>query len=196
MISLVLTKKLDACFCIKLLKHVISAITVETNYVLTNTKVLRRILLKKIEENDTSKESENIHEKKKQNGRNKKETAQSVIIEAFEKDSEEHYEMNKDCGLNNSSQKCNRCKFVTHSMGLLRIHEKNVHKVYHNFEKIVDGFKFDNLKYFEVLSAMYDGDELNKNSCEECNFKTHSAGILKLHISNSHQQTSDKWRSM
>ena len=94
--------------------------------------------------------------------------------------------MNKDCGLNNSSQKCNRCKFITHSMGLLRIHEKNVHKVYHNFEKIVDGLKFDNLKYFEVLSAMYDGDELNKNSCEECNFKTHSAGILRLHVSNTH----------
>ena len=81
-------------------------------------------------------------------------------------------------------------------MGLLRIHEKKVHKVYYNFEKIVDEFKLDNKKYFEMLSAMYDGDELNNNKCEECNFKTHSAGLLKLHALNSHQQTSDYRRSM
>ena len=64
---------------------------------------------------------------------------------------------------------------------------------YHNFEKIVDGFTFDNKKYFEVLNAMHngEGDEVNKNKCEECNFKTHSAGLLKLHASNSHQQTSE-----
>ena len=77
------------------------------------------------------------------------------------------------------------------NVGLLRIHEKKVHKVYHHFEKIVDGFKFDNKKYIEVLSAMYAGDELDKNKCEECNFKTHSAGLLKLHASNSNQQTSE-----
>ena len=110
----------------------------------------------------------------------------SAIIEAFEEDAKEHFAVNRDCGLNNATQKCNRCKFVTHSMGLLRIHEKKVHKVYHNFEKIVDGFKFDNIKYSEVLNAMYDGDELKKNQYEKCNFKTHSADILKLHISNSH----------
>ena len=68
--------------------------------------------------------------------------------------------MNKDCGLNNEGQKCSRCKFITLSMGLLRMHKKKSHKAYNNFEKIVDGFKVDNKKYFEVLSVMYSGTEL------------------------------------
>ena len=127
--------------------------------------------------------------KKNTNENNEKIDIQSCILKAFEEDAKEHYVVNTDCGLNNSSQKCNRCKFISHSMGLLRIHEKKNHKVYNNFEKVVDGFKFDNKKYFEVLSAMYDGDELNKNNCEECNFKTHSAGLLKLHESESHKNT-------
>ena len=73
-------------------------------------------------------------------------------------------------------------------MGMLRIHEKKSHKVYNNFDKIVDGFKFDNKKYLEVLTAMYDGKELHKNECGNCDFKTHSAGLLKLHETTFHEE--------
>ena len=146
-------------------------------------QLLKKNIDKHSEKNDAAKVLESTLYDKKQN---EKDIIQCDILKAFEKDSKEHYVVNNDCGLNNTSQKCNRCKYITHSMGLLRIHEKETHKVYHNFEKIVDAFKFDNIKYFEVLSAMYERDELNKNSCEECNFKTHSAGILRLHVSNTH----------
>ena len=101
-------------------------------------------------------------------------------------DARKHYSVNKECGLNNESQKCGRCNFITHSMGLLRMHEKKTHKVYHNFDKVVDGFRFDDKKYYDVLSAMYDGSELNTNECEYCTFKTHSDGLLRLHETNSH----------
>ena len=121
--------------------------------------------------NDDEKVPKNEVIKKVQNKNDKKENVQDVILKAFKKESEEHYNVNQDCGLNNKCQKCSRCNFITHSMGLLRIHEKKSHKLYHNFDKVVDGFKFDSKKYFEVLSAMYDGDDLYRNQCDECNFK-------------------------
>ena len=97
-----------------------------------------------------------------------------LILKAFEKDVDEHF------SVSNEGQKCSRCKFITHSMGILRMHEKKSHKVFNNFEKIVDGFKFDNKKYVEVLSAMYNGKELYKHECENCDFKTHCTGLQKL----------------
>ena len=60
----------------------------------------------------------------------------SVIIGAFVNDEKEHFNVNKDCGLNNDRQKCKKCKFITHSMGLLRMHEKDNHNIKHPFDKI------------------------------------------------------------
>ena len=97
---------------------------------------------------------------KKQSEKSEKENDQSEIQRAFEEDSKQLYSVNKDCGLNNKSQKCGRCNFITHSMGRLRMHEKKEQKVYNNFDKVVDGYKFDDRKYFDVLAAMYEGDEL------------------------------------
>ena len=139
------------------------------------------------QKNDEEKKSEQIESvKKKQNEKGEKESVQSVILGAFEEDSRHHYSVNKECGLNNESQKCGRCKFITHSMGILRMHEQKTHKVYHNFDKVVDGFMFDDKKYYGVLSAMYDGAEQNRNKCEHCTFKTHSIGLLRMHETNSH----------
>ena len=58
----------------------------------------------------------------------------------------EHFNVNKDCGLRNESQQCKKCKFITHSMGLLRMHEKENHTIKHPFDKIIDWFKFDDTK--------------------------------------------------
>ena len=140
------------------------------------------------QKNVDEKSSENLQKKSKQNDSVVKENMNDLIIKAFEKDADDHFSVNKDCGLNNEGQKCSRCKFITHSMGVLRMHEKKSHKVFNNFEKIVDGFKFDNKKYVEVLSAMYNGKELYKHECENCDFKTHSAGLLKLHETNTHEE--------
>merc|ERR1719318_1071722 len=103
------------------------------------------------------KVDDNIQKKRNHNENKENENKHDSILKAFEKDAEDQYSVNKDCGLNNQGQKCSRCKFVTHSMGVLRMHEKKTHKIFNNFDKIVDGFKFDNIKYFEVLKAMYDG---------------------------------------
>ena len=94
--------------------------------------------------------------------------------------------MNKDCGLNNESQKCKKCKFITYSLGLLRMHEKKIHNVKHPSDKIIDGFKLDDIKYCEVLNAMYEGDELKKKMCAKFDFKTHSLGVLRIHESKFH----------
>jgi hypothetical protein len=67
------------------------------------------------QKNYAGKVSENTQNKMKNND---KETVQSIILKAFEKDAEEHYGVNNDCGLNNASQKCNRCKYITHSIAL------------------------------------------------------------------------------
>ena len=147
---------------------------------------------KKAEEHQENDDGETSENKSKKNMNKEKEKIHDVILKAFEKDAGDHFCVNNECGLNNESQKCSRCKFITHSMGLLRMHEKKSHKVYNNFEKIIDGFKFDNKKFFEVLSAMYNGKELYTNECEKCDFKTHSDGLLKLHITNSHEDINFK----
>ena len=54
----------------------------------------------------------------------KTKSTKSDIIEGLKMDSKVHFNLNRDCGLNNTNQKCNKCKFTTHSMGLLRIHDK------------------------------------------------------------------------
>ena len=69
-----------------------------------------------------------------------RENINDLILKAFEKDVDEHF------SVSNESQKCSRWIFITQSMGLLRMHEKNSHKVYNNFEKIIHGFKFEVLK--------------------------------------------------
>ena len=134
---------------------------------------------------NAAKDKSNVNEKDK-NQDDKTQCNESEIIDAFQIDSKEHFNVNRDCGLNNESQKCKRCKFVTHSMGTLRMHEKHKHSVYNPFEKIIDGFKFDDQKYYEFLSAMFEGDELNKKKCRKCSFKTHSVGFLKIHETKSH----------
>ena len=55
------------------------------------------------QKNDAGKVSENTLYKRKHNESNDKETVQSIILKAYEKDSEEHCGVNNDCGLNNAS---------------------------------------------------------------------------------------------
>ena len=115
-----------------------------------------------------------------------KETIEKNIMEGFENDSKDILDVRKNCGLDIASQKCNKCKFKTHSEGLLRNHGKEVHKLNKTFENIVEGFEIDSKKHLELLKVMYEDDDIQKVKCKKCDFKTHSGGKLKMHEREKH----------
>ena len=53
------------------------------------------------------------------------------------------YSEQKNCGLSLGEQKCDLCKFETHSKGLLKIHTKEKHDIKHSFESIIDSYDID-----------------------------------------------------
>ena len=47
----------------------------------------------------------------------------SSLIKVFVNNEKEHFNVNKDCGLNNKSKEWIRFKLITHGKWLLRMHE-------------------------------------------------------------------------
>ena len=59
----------------------------------------------------------------------KKEENEDFIIKDFEDDCRDIFTVKTNCGLDLSEHKCKKCEYETHSLGLLRNHNKTVHKL-------------------------------------------------------------------
>ena len=70
-------------------------------------KIVEKNLVEVKKKTDTEKKSEVGHTVEKKQC--EKENVQSEILRAFDEDSKLIFSVNKDCGLNNQSQKCGRC---------------------------------------------------------------------------------------
>ena len=90
-----------------------------------------------------------------------------------------------------NSQKCKKCDFESHSVGLLRRHKVAIHNMKETYENIIIGFEFDVDTNIEVMKAMDEGD-IKFFKCENCDFNTHSKGKLMKHINNMHIKNKNK----
>ena len=114
----------------------------------------------------------------------KKDVIEKEILEEFENDCEDIFTLKTNCGLDLTEHKCKKCDFETHSLGILRKHNKDTHQLKESTENIIIGFKSDIRSYVYILETM--GEELNIIICEKCDFKTNSKGELKLHENEMH----------
>ena len=84
---------------------------------------------------------------------------------------------------------CEKCKFKTHSQGLLKIHKQKKHTSNDTFEDIVDGFKNDIEDHVRTLEAMCeDEDVIYKMKCDKCEYRNNSEGNLRIHKRDVHKE--------
>ena len=113
----------------------------------------------------------------------KDEIQQSIITE-FEDDCKKIYKDRTNSCLDMTSKKCKKCDYETFSEGTLRVHKVDIHKLKETKENIVLGYQNDVREHLEILKAME--DNLFSIKCDQCNFKTHSKGLLRIHMYSMH----------
>ena len=109
----------------------------------------------------------------------KKEEKENLITKDFEDDCRDIFTVKTNCGLELSEHKCKKCEYETHSLGLLRNHNKIVHKLKESFQNILIGFENDLRAHLYLLETME--EPTNKFKCDQCAFATHSKGKLRVH---------------
>ena len=109
----------------------------------------------------------------------KKEENEDFIINDFEDDCRDIFTVKTNCGLELSEHKCKKCEYETHSLGLLRNHNKTVHKLKESFQNILIGFENDMRAHLYLLETMK--EPTNKFKCDQCAIATHSKGKLRMH---------------
>ena len=132
-----------------------------------------------------NKEPESVKEKPK--GKKKKLTKdiiQTEIIEEFKKDGNRILEDRNDLGRDVYSKKCKKCDYETHSEGVLRVHKVEDHKLKESKENIIIGFNNDVKDHIAILTELQ--ENLNNVRCDQCDFTTHSLGLLKIHVCGTH----------
>ena len=136
-----------------------------------------------VTENKSTNENKNKPTKAK-NAKEIKEEVEENIIKGFENDCDALLAVKQNCGFDLASENCKKCKYTTHSVGLLIRHTVNVHKIKETAENIISRFEIDIALYERLLETME--EDTAKFKCDQCGFATCSKGKLRMHIGISH----------
>jgi DNA-directed RNA polymerase subunit M/transcription elongation factor TFIIS len=86
---------------------------------------------------------------------------------------------------------CDKCKFKSHSQGLLKIHKQKKQTNNDTFEDVVEGFKNDIEDHIRTLEAMCEAAEVfYKMKCDKCEYRNNSEGNLRIHKRDLHARES------
>ena len=113
-----------------------------------------------------------------------KEESENIAFKEFVNESDDILDLRVKCGLDNTEHKCKKCEYQSHSEGHLKIHKRTIHNLKENVESIICGFKADTIHHAYLLETM--GENVDKFTCDKCEFKTHSKGNFTIHNSDLH----------
>ena len=69
---------------------------------------------------------------------------------------------------------------------------RTMHNLKENVESIIIGFKSDATHHVYLLETM--GENVDKFTCDKCDFKTHSKGNFTIHKSDSHWESTKQMK--